>query len=468
MAPKQVTNKEVLNGLDLEGLDIRGKVNEGMNITSVEIIGKVYGTFVRSCGKKDVYIGQDNRKSSPDLADAFIKGVVSTGCHVIRLGLVPTPIVYYAANKNNNAFGAIITASHLSMNSNGLKFCQGNLPVSPKIIKEYLDKPVEVGKGTETRYDGIGEEYADFINQKEKGISNEIKMVVDCQNGATSDIFPRLLKKLGIQFELLHGNLKDDYPFDQPNPEKTENLRLLQQKVLEIGADLGIALDGDGDRMGVIDDKGNHISIDRIVALFAQDILLEHDGGKIIFDVLCSMVLKDTIVKNGGVPIEWQSGHAYIKEKLHKEKAILGGENSGHIFFSDRYPGYDDGIYASIRLLELLSRSKNKLSSLDEMLPKTSISNEERPECPQELKTLVVQEIRSSFEKEGYEVVTIDGVKVYFDNGWGLIRAASTEPKLSLRFEATTYEERERYHSIFWTKLKAIGNKYGIKDICEY
>jgi phosphomannomutase/phosphoglucomutase len=289
-----------------------------------------------------------------------------------------------------------------------------------------------------------------------------MKVVVDCQNGAASELAPELLEKLGMSVHRLHCDPTAPYPFERPDPQHSTNLGPLQKLVKEIKAKVGVAYDGDADRLGVVDDRGNHIPADRIVALFARDVLARNPGAKVVFDILSSQVLADEIGKNGGTPIVWRSGHSFIKDKLHDEGALLAGESSGHIFFADRYFGFDDGIYASCRLLELLSQSDKSLWQLMETVPRIFTSPEERPHCPDDKKFQIVKDIETAFRQDGYQLTTVDGARIQFPKGWGLVRASNTEAVLSLRFEAITADELRVYREIVWKKLAEIGQQHNV------
>lgn len=445
--------------------DIRGKVGDDLTENTARLIGKAYGTFVREKSGQKIYVGYDNRPSSDSLAAGLTEGLVATGCNVIELGLVPTPVVYFASTKDKGSFGAIVTGSHLPVTSNGFKFCQGNRPFFEQDINWLRDIAMGgkfiLDKGTLSRSESTVQEYIDHLLQSNI-CDRRLKVVVDCQNGAASELAPALLQELGVSVQRLHCDLATPYPFEQPDPEDPANLEPLQDQVAQAKADVGIAYDGDADRLGVVDDQGNYVSADRIVAILARDVLAKHPGAKVVFDILSSQVLSDEVKRNGGNPLMWKSGHAFIKDKLHEEGALLAGESSGHIFFADRYFGYDDGIYASCRLLELLSQSEKSLSSLLETLPRMFTSPQERPACSDSKKFQIVEEIRDIFEKEGYKVATVDGVRIQFPQGWGLVRASNTEAVLSLRFEATTADELESYRWIVWEKLLEIGRRHNV------
>jgi len=285
---------------------------------------------------------------------------------------------------------------------------------------------------------------------------------VDCQNGATSELAPHLLEQLGASVHRLHCDPTAPYPFKHPDPQREANLEPLKARVQELNADLGVAYDGDGDRLGLVDDRGRYVPADRLLALFAQDVLSQNPAAKVIYDILSTQVVADVVQQRGGLPICWKSGHALIKQKLQEEGALLAGEGSGHFFFADRYYGYDDGLYASCRLLELMGRGESSLGELMDALPSTFMSPEERPSCPDEIKFQIVQEAADAFCQQGYALETIDGARIQFAAGWGLIRASNTEPVLSLRFEARTQADMQLYREIVWEKLTEIGARHAL------
>jgi phosphomannomutase/phosphoglucomutase len=456
---------ETINPAIFRGSDIRGKVGQDLTDKTAEQIGKAYGTYVRQREGQRVYVGYDNRPSSNKLADSFVDGLVATGCKVMELGLVPTPVLYFASVKDNDSFGTMITGSHLPVTSNGFKFCQGSRTLHGENIRQLYDIALEeefiLGDGSRSPSKSAVSEYVELILQL-KIHKSGMRVVVDCQNGAASELAPVLLEKLGVSVHRLHCNSTAPYPFERPDPQYSAHLGPLQKLVKEVNADVGIAYDGDADRLGVVDDRGNHIPADRIVALFARDVLARNPGAKVVFDILSSQVLADEISKNGGTPIVWKSGHSFIKDKLHEKGALLAGESSGHIFFADRYFGYDDAIYASCRLLELLSRSDKSLSQLMETVPRIFTSPEERPYCPDDKKFQIVKDIQTVFRQDGYQLTTVDGVRIQFPKGWGLVRASNTEAVLSLRFEATTADKLRLYREIVWEKLAEIGQEYDV------
>ncbi len=445
--------------------DIRGRVGAEINAEAVAQIGRAYGTYVQDEGRRKVYVGYDNRPASRELAASLAAGLLETGCAVVDVGMVPTPLLYFAATRDGDAFGAMVTASHLPATSNGVKFCRGRWPVYGETIAHLRDL---AEAGTFRR--GMGERrtapdtvgtYIAYV-ARQLSLPRPLTVAVECLNGAASVCAPRLLEQLGVRVIPVHCDPHAPYPCERPDPSIPANTRALQEAVKAHGADVGLAYDGDADRLGVVDETGNYVFADRVLALLARDILRHHPGGKVVFDILSTQALADAVEQSGGVPVFWKSGHAFIKEKLHTEGAVLAGESSGHIFFADRYFGYDDAIYASCRLVALLARQRDPLSALVVSLPQTYLSPEERPPCPDEAKAPIVAEITEAFRAEGYPVVTVDGVRITFPQGWGLVRASNTEAVLSLRFEAATPEALEAYRAEVWARLREIGARHGV------
>jgi phosphomannomutase/phosphoglucomutase len=443
-------------------LDIRGKTETDLDDAAVAAIGKAFGTYVVNQGGSSVYAGYDNRASSPGLADAFIAGVVSTGCKVSCLGMGPTPAVYFASSQEDNSFGAIITASHLPAAWNGIKFCQGGKTLYPGAIKEIaVAETFTAGTGERIEALHVVEQYADYLYKQFKESITGSTVVIDCQNGAASVFAPAVFKRFDIAAECIHCDPAEPYPFEKPDPQNEANLLPLSEHVKALKASCGIAFDGDADRLGVIDDQGRFISADRILALYARDVLSNHPGAVVICDILCSQIPADETTRLGGEAIIWRSGHTFIKEKLAETGAMLAGESSGHMFFADRYFGYDDGVYAALRLIELLAAKEQMLSDLLATLPQMYTTPEQRPHCPDDLKFKLVDEVRDYFTAEGYDMTTVDGVRIYFENGWGLVRSSNTEPVLSIRFEAGNEQDLQAYHDLVWEKVTMLGREHG-------
>lgn len=445
--------------------DIRGAVNKDLTSDVAERIGQAYGSYIRAYDEQKVYVGHDNRPSSAGLADALVRGLVATGCRVIELGLVPTPLLYFAAVKDASSFGVMVTASHLPATSNGFKFCRGNRMLYGEDITQLYRLALEArfapGDGSR-RAESIAGEYVEYVLGQLDIRPAGLKVVVDCQNGAASQLAPALLEQLGLSVHRLHSDLAAPYPFERPDPQDPANLEPLRELVVRVQADLGVAYDGDADRLGVVDERGQYVPADWVAALFARDVLSRHPGAKVIYDVLCSQTLVDEVSRGGGQPIACKSGHSFVKDMLHAEGAWLAAESSGHIFFADRYLGYDDGMYASCRLVELLSRGGGPLSRLVATIPRLYTSPEERPACPDEAKFQIVEDVKAALAQRGYPLVTIDGVRVQFPAGWGLVRASNTEAVLSLRFEATSADELEAYRRLVWEELDRVARQHGV------
>jgi len=398
----------------------------------------------------------------------LINGIVSTGCNVIDLGMVPTPVLYFSCTKYGTAFGAMVTASHLPGQYNGVKFTWGNLTLSADELTEIennvRDESFVSGKGTIETNLTIENDYIEFVINS-VSIHHKFNCIIDGQNGASSEIVKKIFPQIVNVQEFIHCDVNQPYPFLRPDPQIETNLQPLKRSVLEKHADIGLAFDGDGDRVGVIDNLGNFVPIDYVLALFARGILATTDGkgARVVYDVLTSQTLRDEILRNDGIPVEHKSGHAFIKSKMNLEKALLAGESSGHIAFADRYFGYDDGIYAACRLLELIDQSKQSLAELIASLPAYILSEEERPDCADSKKHQVIETLRAEIEDAGYKVSIIDGVKIYFPSGWGLVRASNTESVLSIRAEASNTPDLESYLDIIWAYILKSAQLNGVE-----
>jgi phosphomannomutase/phosphoglucomutase len=419
--------------------DIRGTYGEDLTEKDAENIGKAYGTYV---GGGEIAVGRDGRLSSPALSKALIKGLVSSGCNVTDVGMVPTPLLYFAISHYKKDGGIMITGSHNPARYNGFKLCRGAMTL-------YGDQIQEIGNNVkEGRYrEGAGkvaqknvlEDYVGYVKER-VGIKRKLNIVVDGGNGVGGPIATRLLKELGCEVIELYCETDGNFPNHFPDPTVDANLKDLIEKVKKEKADFGIAFDGDADRLGVVDDRGGIIRGDQSLILFSREILEERKGAKIIFEVKCSQALVEDIKAHGGVPIMYRTGHSFIKKKMKEENSPLAGEMSGHFFFADRFYGFDDGIYAGLRMAEILSRVKEPLSAIIAKLPKYYSTPEIRVHTSEEKKFRIVKEIKETFQKKKYDVITVDGARIQFVGGWGLVRASNTEPALILRFEAKTEE----------------------------
>ena len=435
--------------------DIRGIVEKDLSDEVSRQIGQAFGTYIQAAGKKDLVVGRDNRLSSERFANAAIAGLLSTGCNVVDVGLLPTPVFYYSIVYLQKDGGIMITGSHNPPDFNGFKICEGYASIYGEKIQE-LRRIIEIGrfakgKGKLDRAKTIDPYCSHLKNGID--IKREVKVVLDAGNGTAGAVAPGLIEAMGCKVRRLYCNLDGNFPNHFPDPTVPEYLEDLIRVVKDEKAELGVAYDGDGDRIGVVDDKGRIVWGDRLLILFSRQILRQKKGAKIIFDVKCSQALMEDIKKHGGVPIMWKTGHSLIKGKLRQEGALLAGEMSGHMFFADRYYGYDDAIYASCRLLEILSHSDKAFSQLLEDVPLYYATPEIRVSCPDEEKFKVVEQVKKYFQSR-YDTIDLDGVRILFGDGWGLIRASNTQPILVLRFEANTKQRLEQIREIITGKLR--------------
>lgn len=419
--------------------DIRGVAGTDLTEETVGLVARALGTMVREAGGSRVVVGRDVRLSGPAFHRAAVAGLTSTGCDVVDLGVVPTPLTYFAAQTLDVHGLCMVTGSHNPPEYNGMKIGVGKTTLYGDAIQE-IRRRVEreafaTGQGTVTPHD-IVTPYQAYVAGNLRLGARRPKVVVDAGNG-TGGVAVPIFERLGLEVVPLFVEPDGRFPNHHPDPTVEKNLEHLKAKVLETGADLGIAYDGDSDRVGAVDEKGQVLWGDQLMILFARDILRERPGAAIVGEVKCSFTLYDDIARRGGRPIMWKAGHSLIKAKMKEEHAELAGEMSGHIFFGHRWLGFDDGIYASGRLVELVSRSAAPLSSLLADVPRTWSTPELRVDCPEELKFELVRRAQEHFSS-GYQAITVDGVRVVFADGWGLVRASNTQPILVLRFEATT------------------------------
>jgi len=429
--------------------DIRGIVDEDLTQETVELLGKGIGSYFRKNKSRKVALGRDCRLSSPLFAEALAKGLLSSGCQIVDLGIIPTPLLYFTMYQKKMEAGVIITGSHNPPNYNGFKMMVGEETLFGEAIKDIFTL-IQSGdfieeKSSDQKNYNIVPEYQDYVLNTVK-LEKKLKVVVDAGNGTAGVVAVPIFKKLGCEVIELYCEMDGSFPNHHPDPTLPEALEDLIQKVKETNADLGIAYDGDGDRIGVIDDVGNIIWGDVLMVLFVRDILPSNPGATIISEVKASKVLYEEIEKLGGRPIMWKTGHSFIKKKIKEEKALLAGEMSGHIFFADRFFGFDDAIYSSARLLELLSRSDKKISRMLSDLPKTFHTPEIRVYTSDEVKFKIVEEVKKELSQK-YPIIDIDGVRALYPRGWGLVRASNTQEVLVLRFEADTEKDLENIES---------------------
>lgn len=437
--------------------DIRGLAERDFAEDFALLLGKVLGTMVRRRGGARVSVGRDCRLTSDAYAEALIAGLVSTGLQIYNLGICPTPLLYFSLFHLDLDGGVEVTASHNTSEYNGFKLCLGKDTLYGEQIQEIRSKMesndfAEETGGKVQRYE-IVPPYQRHLLQDVRKLKRPLKIVVDAGNGVAGPVAPAIFRRLGCTVWEIGCIPDGNFPLHHPDPTVTENLQILIEKVRAENADVGFAYDGDADRIGVVDEKGGIIWGDELLVLFARDVLQRHPNATIVSEVKCSQRLYDDIAKRGGVPIMWKAGHSLLKAKLNEARALLAGELTGHMFFKERYFGYDDAIYASVRLLEILSNSDRPLSALLADLPKTVSTPEIRIACPDERKFIIADLAKDYFRKH-YDIIDIDGVRVQFPDGWGLIRASNTQPALVLRFEARTADQLNAYRAIVENKLK--------------
>ncbi len=439
-----------MNGRIFREYDIRGLVDQDLTLDVVESLGRGLATVVRRKRGRTVVVGRDCRESSTRFRDALILGITATGIDVMDVGVVPTPLTYFAANVLPVDGLAMITGSHNPPEYNGFKMGAGKttfygeeIQALRKMIeaKDFERAGLETGSGKVTPFD-IVTPYHHFVRQTVSVGRKGMKIVVDAGNGTGGVIAVPLFRSMGFEVVPLFCEMDARFPNHHPDPTVVENLEDLVRAVKKEKAEVGIAYDGDSDRVGVVDEKGSIIWGDKLMILFARAVLRERPGSAIVGEVKCSSTLYDDIAAKGGRPIMWKAGHSLIKAKMKEEAAELAGEMSGHIFFKHRYYGFDDGVYASARLLEILTHEKKALSELLSDVPRTYSSPEVRVElrvdAAEEKKFEVVRRATELLKADGHKTIEIDGVRVTFADGWGLVRASNTGPLLVMRFEAQT------------------------------
>ena len=433
--------------------DIRGRVNEReMNAVNGALIGRAYGTFLKKRDIDDVVVGFDSRIGSEEVKNGFVQGLLATGQNVVEIGLCLTPMMYWAQYHLEVKGGAMITGSHNPKGWTGLKLASGfSATLIGEEIREILSyvesEEFVTGEGSvreQSIVDAYTEDLAGRVN-----IKKPLRVVVDAGNGTGGAFTPPVLRKAGIEVIEQFCDLDPEFPNHEPDPALKETVEVLGKRVRAEKADLGFGIDGDGDRMGVVDEKGNVIWPDRYMILLSRQVLEKQPGGKIIFDVKCSQALPEDIEAHGGQPIMWKTGHSHIKAKLHEEKGLLAGEMSGHIFFVENYYGFDDGVYAALRFAEYVANSDKPLSEIIEGTPYYVSTPTIDVDCPDDKKYKVVEKLTADLKRDFDRVVDINGARVTFDDGWGLVRASSNLPILVLRFEAKTEERLQELKVLF-------------------
>jgi phosphomannomutase/phosphoglucomutase len=450
----------VINPYIFREYDIRGVIDKDFTQETLSLLAKGFGSYFKRAGIKSVSIGGDVRISSPMIRNLLIEEISKTGINVIDIGTVPTPVQYFSMYHLPVEGGIMITGSHNPPDYNGFKITLKKAPVfgeEIQKIRSIIDASnFSSGNGSVEQATVLD----DYINQivNTVQIKRPLNVILDSGNGAAGIVAQPLFKALGVNTIDLYPEPDGMFPNHHPDPTVVENIQDLIGSVIENKSDFGVGYDGDGDRIGVVDENGQIIWGDKLLMIFGQDILKNHPGAPIIFEVKCSQALPEIIEKYGGKPIMWKTGHSLLKKKMKEVNSPLAGEMSGHLFFADRYFGYDDAIYASVRLAELLSKQDKKLSELLSDVPHYHATPEIRAETESdEVKFMIAGKAKEYFSKE-FEVNDIDGVRIMFGDGWGLVRASNTQPVIVLRFEARTSDRLQEIQNLVISKLKEFGD----------
>lgn len=447
----------------LRAYDIRGIVDSTISVEDAHFIGKAFGTYVaRNAKGRKICVGFDGRLSSPAFEEKIVDALVSTGAEVIRVGRGPTPMLYFAVKYLGADAGIMITGSHNPPSHNGCKMMLDKLPLRDVEIQS-LGTMAEAGdfvsgSGSVT-FEEVFDDYVKSLSASLKNGSKKLKIAWDAGNGASGEAMAELTQHIPGEHIILNEKIDGNFPAHHPDPSVEENMLELRRAVLENGCDLGIAFDGDGDRIGALDEKGNMIMGDQLMVLLARDVLAQNPGATIIADVKSSQVLFDEVAKAGGKPLMWKTGHSLIKYKMSEIGADLAGEVSGHIFYKDNNC-FDDGLYAAMRLLNILASSESSLGEMIDSIPKTFSTHENRIDVTEERKFVIVEELKTLAEKENADINDIDGLRVNTKDGWWLVRASNTQAALISRCEASTQEGLQRLESSLKEYLSGCGISY--------
>ena len=445
----------------LREYDIRGVVGKTLSGEDAFAIGRVFGSIVSRAGGTKVAVGYDGRLSSPMLEERLVAGLMASGMEVIRIGCGPTPMLYFASYHFKTDGAVMVTGSHNPPDYNGFKSMIGKKPFFGKDIQELgamaaSGDVVDEAQGSSSNVD-IAEDYVARLMQDYDGGDRALKVVWDPGNGSGAEITKMLAARLPGQHTVINGEIDGNFPAHHPDPTVAKNLEQIIAEVARQGADLGIAFDGDADRIGVVDNDGNILFGDQLLVVLARDVLKSKPGGTIIADVKASQVLFDEVAKAGGTPLMWKTGHSLIKSKMAETGAPLAGEMSGHIFFADKWYGFDDAPYSAVRLLGIVARMTETLSQVRDAMPKVINTPELRFDCSEERKFVVVQEVKDRLSAEGAKVQDVDGVRVLTEDGWWLLRASNTQAVLVARAEASSPEGLERLKGMIAKQLEASG-----------
>ena len=440
--------------------DIRGIAGKDILDDDVVRMGRTFATYMRQQGRDRIVVGRDCRLTSKPFRDLLIQGLLAGGMDVVDIGVCPTPLLYFALRHLEREGGIMITASHNPPEYNGFKICNDFSTISGEEIQK-LRRLMESGKYADGRgklneYD-IRIPYTEFVLSNIR-IPKTLKVGLDAGNSVGGPVALPLLEKLGCEVHPLYCDMDGTFPNHEPDPTVIDNLKDLIALVKRERLDVGIAYDGDGDRLGVVDHNGDVVYGDKLMLIFAREILTRHHGATFVSEVKCSKTLYDDIRRRGGNAIMWRTGHSLIKAKMKEVDAALAGEMSGHMFFKDRYFGFDDGLYASFRLLEILAQTGATLPQLLADVPVTHTTPEIRVECPDEIKFHVVEKAKERFRAMKLDIIDVDGARIVFDDGWGLVRASNTQPVLVLRYEANTAERLNAIRQLVEGTIESIKN----------
>ncbi len=448
----------------LREYDIRGIVGETLDVADARAVGRAFAAIVAEKGGRRIYVGRDGRLSSPELEEGVVEGLTAGGVDVVRIGLGPTPMLYYAVHTRESDGGIMVSGSHNPPEYNGFKLMVGKKPFFGEDIQRlgaiaaegsFARRGSAKGEGASSHED-VFDDYVARLAEDYEG-NGSLAVAWDAGNGAAGPAMAALTRRLPGRHVLLNETVDGTFPAHHPDPTVPKNLEQLQACVRTEKCDLGIGLDGDGDRIGVVDGRGRILWGDQLLALFASDVLGRRPGATIIADVKASQVLFDEIARLGGVPLMWRAGHSLIKAKMAEAGAPLAGEMSGHIFFADRFYGYDDALYAAVRLLCVIARSGRSLAEMRDALPQVVNTPELRFPCPEARKFAVVDEVARRLRAEGADMVDCDGVRVLTEDGWWLLRASNTQDVLVARCESSTEEGLRRLKDVLAARLRESG-----------
>ena len=436
--------------------DIRGVAGQDYDEEFVESLGRAYATKLLAENITRAAVGCDCRVTSPLYHKILKTAMRESGVDIVDIGRCPTPLMYFAVHHLDLMGGIQVTGSHNPPDHNGFKICVGKSTIHGDDIQELRaiieSGEVARGDGSEESYPIIPA-YQGYLEEQFGRCGEGIKVVVDSGNGTGGEVAPALYRAMGCEVVDLYSEPDGRFPNHHPDPAEEENMAELIAEVTGGGADLGIAFDGDADRIGVVDGSGRILWGDELLVIFSRDILKDRPGGTVVSEVKCSQRLYDDIEANGGQAIMWKAGHSLLKAKMRETSAVLGGEMSGHLFFADRYFGFDDAIYAGARMIELVARKGVAVASLLDGLPVSYSTPEIRVDCPDQLKFKLAEKACQRFRELGYDLIDVDGVRVKFNHGWGLVRASNTQPVLVMRFEAESQADLERYKALVEEEL---------------